>query len=226
MLLCSCNSDTGKETKKKNEERILDIKDGSFVVPSPSPSARPVDPQTGVPTLNSIPGVIGATYTVTGTSEGGALVRIYVDDVQTAQGNAAADGAWSINLTGLAAGSITITADATAVGKTSSNKTDGRTTTVDTTAPPVPVVTGPASPVTIAQPDITGTGEAGTTTIVFLDGTEIDDVVVAAGGNWSYPLPVPLIDGTYTVTVKGRDIAGNESALSAGFDFTIELPAP
>jgi len=35
----ACNSDTGKETKKKNEEKIIDIKDGSFVVPSPSPSA-------------------------------------------------------------------------------------------------------------------------------------------------------------------------------------------
>jgi hypothetical protein len=153
-------------------------------------------------------------------------VRIFVNNTQAEQNNATADGTWSVPLTGLAAGSVTITADATSVGKTVSEKTDGRTATVDATAPAVPVVTGPASPVTISQPNISGTGEVGSTVIVFLDGVEVDDLLVPDGGAWALPIPVPLPDATYAATAKARDIAGNESAMGASFNFTVAVPAP
>ena len=129
VAICACNNDVGEGTKKSNEEKYLEVKDGIFGAPSPSSSASPspTPDQTATPVLNSIPGVIGASYTTTGTSEPGALVRIFVNNTQAEQNNATADGTWSVPLTGLAAGSVTITADATSVGKTVSEKpTEGQ----------------------------------------------------------------------------------------------------
>ncbi len=99
----------------------------------------------------------------------------------------------------------------------SSNITESKTYTVDTTAPSAPVI----DPINATNP-VTGTAEAGSTVkVTFPDGTTAT-VVAGPDGKWTVPNPGDLKDGD-KVTVVATDPAGNPSAPSTG---TVDAVAP
>jgi uncharacterized protein (TIGR03382 family) len=100
---------------------------------------------------------------------------------------------------------------------------DSRTWTVDTLAPPAPVV-NPAlgsTPVDTLTPAITGTAEPGSTVTVIIDGQVVGTVQADASGNWSYTPGTPLTVGPHEVKARATDEAGNTSPDSTGRSFTI-----
>ena len=113
------------------------------------------------------------------------------------------------------------------------------TVTIDSTSPAAPTITSVLDntpPVTGAvaasgatndtTPTIAGTAEAGAT-ITLYNGTTILGTTTADGsGNWSFTPANALGDGSYTLTAKATDTAGNESAASASRAFTIDTAVP
>jgi hypothetical protein len=103
-----------------------------------------------------------------------------------------------------------------------------QTWTIDLTPPAVPAVTSPAAGSTTADntPPITGTGAAGSTVTVVVDGVTVGTAVVNAVGQWSLLLPTALSDGTHSIIVSAKDDAGNLSMSSAPVSFTVDTRAP
>ncbi len=109
----------------------------------------------------------------------------------------------------------------------------------DTTAPAVPVFSGAsddAAPVTgplvagsstnDSTPTFRGTGEPGATVTIFDNGTRIGTATVGADGNWTFTLSTPLGDGAHSLTFTATDAAGNQSAATAPFGFTVDTGVP
>lgn len=228
FLVAACNTDTGKETKKKVEDaRGLVIGDGgNFEAPTPTP--RPGDEEdqaTAAPIIDALPEFIKTSYPVSGTGEPGASVRVFVNDTFAAEGNIDTAGDWEVNVTDLLEGPVSITAVAVAEGKRASERSAPRISAVDGTAPAVPIIDGPVSPVTQVQPAITGRAEAESTVVLVFNGEDGAETDVASDGSWSYQIPFPLEEGEYDVAARAVDAAGNESDVSPTFSFTVNLGA-
>ncbi len=105
--------------------------------------------------------------------------------------------------------------------------TDSGLTLKDTVAPPAPTFTSPTAGAFIntATPTITGTGEPGATVRVFAGTTEVCSAVVPPSGNWSCLTSV-IPNGTYTLTARATDPAGNSGPTSPGRTVTIDTIAP
>jgi len=101
----------------------------------------------------------------------------------------------------------------------------------DITPPPVPTVdlvaasdTGSSDTDDLTRddtPTFSGIAEAGAKVELFLDGTAAGTATADGTGAWSITTGV-LGQDTYTVTARATDAAGNVSALSTGFDVTID----
>jgi hypothetical protein len=136
----------------------------------------------------------------------------------------------------LADGTYDVTATAMDIAGTTGPSSSVLKVVIDTQAPAAPVITGvsnvavpisPGSTVTTQQQTISGTAQAGTTLAVMLNGVLAGDTTVGTNGVWSYSPIVPLASGTYTITARATDLAGNVSAVSAPFTATIHsLAAP
>ncbi|RKH66871.1 cell envelope biogenesis protein OmpA [Corallococcus llansteffanensis] len=166
------------------------------------------------------------TVTVTGTSTGATSVTLTYNG--TNYGPIPVDGAGNWNYTlpfSLGDGTYTVTAVSTdAAGNTSPPA--NTTFTVDLTAPTVDITT-PANGSTINTPTVavTGTSTGATSVTLTFDGTDYGPIPVDASGNWTYTLPGPLAEGTYTVTVVAEDGTGNTSP-PASSTFTVDLTKP
>ncbi|WP_244239108.1 adventurous gliding motility protein AgmC [Corallococcus carmarthensis] len=166
------------------------------------------------------------TVTLTGTSTGATSVTLTYNG--TDYGPIPVDGAgnWTYQLpVSLPEGSVTVTATATDAAGNESTP-DDTTFTVDLTAPEVDI-TAPANGVTVASGTVTvtGTSTGATFVTVTFEGADYGPIAVDASGNWSYTLPGPLADGTYTVTAVATDAAGNESTPDSS-TFTVDTTAP
>ena len=74
---------------------------------------------------------------------------------------------------------------------------------------------------------LSGSGEAGSTVEVFLDGTPIGTAVVLPLGDWTLDYSGTLLaDDTYALTVRAADSAGNQSPLSPAFTLRVDTQAP
>ena len=179
------------------------------------------------------------TPTVQGVAEPGSTVVVLVNGTQRGTVTANFSGTWTLTLPTLADGTYAITARATdAVGNTSALSA-AYTITIDRLAPTAPVITGvtdDASPVVgnvpsggrtnDSTPTITGTAEPGSTVTVLLGGVEITPATVASGtGVWSLTT-ASLGDGTYVITARATDAAGNQSGPSASYTITIDTTGP
>uniref|UniRef100_UPI001588AF52 Ig-like domain-containing protein n=1 Tax=Burkholderia anthina TaxID=179879 RepID=UPI001588AF52 len=51
----------------------------------------------------------------------------------------------------------------------------------------------------------------------------LGSVVADADGNWTFQPSSPLPEGDHRLTMIARDAAGNESEVSDGFDFTLQV---
>ncbi|AJB47317.1 hypothetical protein RR32_04010 [Acinetobacter nosocomialis] len=185
-----------------------------------------VDPITSDNVINSTEAA--GNVTVTGSLKNipadaaNTVVTVVVNGVTYTATVDKVAGTWSVVVPGsglIADSDKTIDAKVTftdAAGN-SSNITESKTYTVDTTAPSAPVL----DPINATNP-VTGTAEAGSTVkVTFPDGTTAT-VVAGPDGKWTVPNPGDLKDGD-KVTVVATDPAGNPSAPSTG---TVDAVAP
>ncbi|WP_296709382.1 alkaline phosphatase family protein, partial [Rhodoblastus sp.] len=93
------------------------------------------------------------------------------------------------------------------------------------TPSPSPSITSPANgsiDTTTKLPVISGTGIAGDTVTVSIDGTVAGTAVVAAGGGWSYTPTSPLSNGGHTITAT-QAAPGGASSAPATDTFTVNV---
>ena len=67
--------------------------------------------------------------------------------------------------------------------------------------------------------------EAGATVHIYAGASLVGSTTADAGGNWSFTPGAALPDGTYAVTARATDTAGNQSAASAAFTATVDTAA-
>ncbi|RKI74055.1 cell envelope biogenesis protein OmpA, partial [Corallococcus sp. AB049A] len=196
---------------------------------TPASSTFTVDltvPTVAITTPANGTSVNTSTVTVTGTTTNATSVMLTFEGTSYGPITVDASGNWSFPLPGtLTEGSYTVTAVSTN-GAGTNSATATSTFTVDLTAPTVAIST-PADGSTVNTPNVTVTGTSTGATSVTLTygGTNYGPIPVDGAGNWSYPLPVSLTDGSYTVTVVATDAAGNTSTPD-DTTFTVDLTAP
>jgi hypothetical protein len=105
---------------------------------------------------------------------------------------------------------------------------DTRSTSKDTTAPDAPVITTPSTDTTLTQnpPTLTGTAEPGSTVSVYFGSQLVGTTTAGTDGTWSFTVPVPLAEGSYSATATATDAAGNTSAPSGPTRFNLDSRAP
>jgi hypothetical protein len=101
--------------------------------------------------------------------------------------------------------------------------------TVDNTPPAAPVIAAPAngSATNDITPTISGTAEANSTILVYINGVTEGSTSADGSGNWSYTLTSFLTNGAlYDVKATATDAAGNTSAFSNTNSFTVDTSPP
>ncbi|GAB4191454.1 MAG: hypothetical protein OHK0022_05180 [Roseiflexaceae bacterium] len=133
-----------------------------------------------------------------------------------------------INLIGLPDGTYTFEVRAIDQAGNMDATPASYTWTIDTTAPPAPVVNTPAngSVTNNPLPPITGTAEPGSTVTVFIDGTSVGTTTADGSGNWSFTLSSALADGSHTVRARATDAANNTSVDSNTNTFVVDTVEP
>ncbi|MFY9995004.1 MAG: Ig-like domain-containing protein [Leclercia sp.] len=177
--------------------------------------------------------------TFTGSGEPGAKITIYDNGVAIGTVMVTADGSWTFTPTAdLSDGFHQLTATATDTAGNVGPESPVFSITIDTLAPNPPAVQvidneGTSQGIIAAgafidadQPELTGTGEIGSTIAIYDNGELLAEVDVAANGTWSFTPTEPLAEGVHSLTLTETDLAGNTSALSAPFTFTVDLTAP
>lgn len=182
-----------------------------------------------------------ATPTLSGTADANSVVTIFDGGTQIAVVTADSNGAWTFTPdTALGEGSHSFTVRATDPQGNVSAASAPWSVVVDLTAPTVPTLDnvndnvpgGITGNLTSGQttndstPTISGTGLAGSTIHIMNNGTQIGTAVVDGSGNWTFTPTAPLGDGSYSLRAYATDTAGNASANSSVFAFTIDTAAP
>lgn len=171
--------------------------------------------------------VATATPVITGASEAGSTVTIYLDNTFVAQVVANGSGVFSHQLSTQSDGSYSLNFGATDVALNSSGLSPAYGFTIDTTAPTVPVITSPATGAALSTSTalISGTAEAASTVTVTIDGTSAGTVTTDGSGGWSFTTAA-LADGSHTVSAFSTDGVGNASPASTTINFTVDTAAP
>jgi outer membrane usher protein FimD/PapC len=181
--------------------------------------------------VGGINGVIADnTPTITGVAEANSKVIIYKGGVAVDSVTADAGGNYTYTFTTLADGTYSITVkDKDAVGNVSA-MSPALSIIVDTTPPATPaapvLVGGNNGVINNNKPTITGVAEANSTVIIYKGGVVLDSVTANATGAYTYTFATALADGTYSITVKDKDAAGNVSAFSPALSITIDTVVP
>ena len=181
-----------------------------------------------------ISGRAPANSTVTVTANGKVIGTAQAD----------ASGNWQLTPSNaLGNGTQTLNATSTnSAGNTSAPSAD-YTIVVDTLAPNRPAITrvyddqgdvtglvAPGSTTDDAQPQVSGTAEAGATLALYDNGIEIGRTKVNSSGTWSFEPASPLASGLHNLTAKAIDAAGNVSMPSMPHGFMLitggRPPAP
>ncbi len=171
------------------------------------------------------------TFNGSGTPANTTL-RVYADGTLIGTTTTNGTGAWSLTPgTALSAGTHSITART--VDTTGNESADSSTLsiTVDNTPPAAPSTpdlaagsdTGNSSSDDVTDdttPTFTGTAEANATVRVYANGVEVGSTTADGSGNWSLTTSA-LAAGTYSVTARAEDTAGNLGAASSALSVTI-----
>ncbi|MBO9723066.1 MAG: BapA prefix-like domain-containing protein [Novosphingobium sp.] len=189
------------------------------------------------PTLNPTDGT-----TISGTAEPGTTIQVDTDGdgVPDATAVAGENGTWSVTLPEPLPNGTVISATATdAAGNASTPGSATVDSSIDTTPPAAPVVTGATDdaeprvgPITAGgstndpTPTFNGTTEPGSVVTVFDNGTQIGTATVAANGSWTFTPAPPLGEGPHNLTFTATDASGNEGTASAPFAFTVDTSPP
>ncbi|BET41992.1 Ig-like domain-containing protein [Atlantibacter hermannii] len=174
--------------------------------------------------------------TVSGEAEPGSTVVIYDNGTEIGTVTADENGNWSFTpATALDDGEHTFTVNVTDPAGNTSPSTSAGTITIDTTAPAAAsevILSGDGQPLADGAstkdntPTVSGEAEAGSTVVIYDNGTEIGSVTADADGNWSFTPETALDDGEHAFTVEVNDTAGNTSPATAAGTITIDTTAP
>src|SRR5439155_1428427 len=168
-----------------------------------------------------------------GSAEPNSTVDLYAGATLVGSGSADGSGNWSITSSLLADGSYSLTAKATDLAGNTGPASGSLSVTIDTAAPAAPSTpdlttasdSGASSSDDITSdstPSFAGTAENGSSVQLFVDG-----VGDSTGSASPYSITAsPLLDGTYAVTARATDTAGNTSAASGSLSVTIDTTAP
>jgi len=165
------------------------------------------------------------TPPITGTGEPGATVEVTIDGNVVGTTTVDENGDWTFTPTeSLDDGEHSVTVTQTDEAGNESVPSEPVVITVDTEAPAAPVITSPSDgdTVTDTTPEITGTGEAGDTITVIVDGEPVGQTTVDEDGNWSFTPDEPLPEGPHEITATETDEAGNTSEPSAPVNVTVD----
>lgn len=183
------------------------------------------------------------TPTFTGTAEANSNVQLFANsgggDVLIGSATATG-GTWSITSSALTANTYQITAKASDAAGNTSNASPILSVTIDTQAPNAPSPpdliaaddTGASPTDNITKkttPTFTGSAEANSTVQLFADSgggaVQVGSGPADGSGNWSI-LSSALSDGTYQITAKATDLAGNQSVASTSLQVVIDTHPP
>ena len=163
--------------------------------------------------------------TISGIGEAGSTVTIREGDFTLGTVVVDSQGNFSLTLSPPRINGEILTADATDTAGNTSPTTSAAAP--DITPPQTPVIlsviddvqatTGPVAQNGLTNdraPTVNGTGEAGSTITIYNGSDALGTVVVPSSGQWSFTPPTPLTDGTWVLTAKATDPAGNPSGIS------------
>ncbi len=179
---------------------------------------------------DDITDVITPTFAGTGTP--GDTITLYDGAASVGSAVAGTLGIWSITATPLGLGTATLSAtDTDASGAVSASSGTLDLTIVAAPAAPAGLFLSPSGG-TITNdttPDITGTGIAGDTVILYDGSTQVGSGLVGQAGSWSI-ITAMLSDGAHALSATQTDAYGDVSAASATLDLTVGTvstgPAP
>jgi hypothetical protein len=161
-----------------------------------------------------------ATPTLSGTSEPGASIEVFVDGVSVGSTTADPSGNWSFDVPlSLPDGIHELNADATdAFGN---NANDGVAVLIDTSTSVSIDAPADGAKLNDPQPSISGSSEANAELTIFIDGVEVATVTADPSGQWSYTPSTPLSEGPHLIEVNAEDELGNSA--SDAVDLEIDL---
>lgn len=172
-----------------------------------------------------------------GTAEADSAVEVFVDGSSIGSTVANSLGAWSFDHTGfaLADGIYAITAQSSDASGNVSALSSEFNVSVDATAPVVPSITSITDDTATVADGVTsdntliinGTAEANASVEVFVDSFSIGVASVDGTGNWSLDnTSSSFADNGYVITAQATDSVGNASAISAGYNITVDTVVP
>ncbi|WP_395329242.1 Ig-like domain-containing protein [Novosphingobium sp. BL-8H] len=178
--------------------------------------------------------------TLSGTAEANATISIYDNGASIGSTTANALGAWTFTPTiALTTGDHSLTVRATDTVGNQGPASSPFVVRVDTTAPGAPSIVSVTDDVGTVQGPVTnggftndtlplvqGTAEIGATVTIYANGVSIGTALADPSGNWSFTPPVALIEGTYLLTARATDAAGNQGVASTGFTIIVDTTPP
>ncbi|WP_158286402.1 Ig-like domain-containing protein [Chitinophaga sp. S165] len=167
------------------------------------------------------------TPTVTGTAEPNSTVTIYrgVIVVTTVTANASGNYSYTFN-PALADNVYALSATATDAAGNISVHSPVLNITVDTQAPPAPVVSAVITPANDNTPTVTGTAEPNSTVTIYRDGALAGSTIADASGNYAYTFTSSLPDGLRGITATATDAATNTGPQSAPLNILVDTQVP
>ena len=180
------------------------------------------------PFINIIPPTNDTTPIITGhSSNAGDTITLFEGSNSIGSTTVDAYSEWSITTSALTDGSYTITAKATDPAGNISVASEAKTLVIDTTPPSAPGINTITPNPTTSTPRISGTRTIGDTITLYAGSTIIGTSVGYSNdsGSW-WITPSTLSDGSYTITAKATDPAGNVSVASAAQTLVIDTTPP
>ncbi len=167
-----------------------------------------------------------------GTAEANSTVQIFVNGVGNNTGTATG-GNYAITTTTITDGNRNIRARATDLAGNTSGLSGTLVVTIDTVAPVAPSVPdlNPASDSGALNtdnitndntPTFDGTSEVNAIVELFANVTSLGTTTASGGGVWTFTVGAPAPDGTYSISARQTDVAGNTGPSSAGLSVTID----
>ena len=178
-----------------------------------------------------------STLLVSGTGDPNSEVHLLIDNSQVGIITVDATGNWTLDIisTVLTSGSYSLTAKAIDNSLNESEISTAITLQIDAVAPDAPTITSITNDTGVSNDGVTadntlmvsGSAESNASVYLYIDGNIQDTTTTDATGAYIFDLTsTPLASGTYNLSVKAKDIAGNISTESTVFSLVIDTSTP